>query len=148
MEVVVQEGKEPLSYSWSNGATTASAQNLSQGSYSVTITDADGNMLTLNETISSPPPIAIVETIKNPSCGGIANGSIELAVTGGSGVYTFAWSTGSIEQNVTNLTSGWHVVTVTDAAGLFPPESIFPGELSADLSHCIAATHRLYTNHG
>jgi len=144
VDVVIQEGKEPLTYSWSNGATTASAQNLSQGSYSVTITDADGNMLTLNETITSPPSIAIVETIKNPSCGGIANGSIELAVTGGSGVYTFAWSTGSIEQNVTNLTSGWHVVTVTDAVGCSLQKAFFLAN-SVQISATVSLRHTACT---
>lgn len=115
--VTIQEGIQPIVYAWSNGAKTSSVQNLAPGSYSVTVTDAKGNTLTLSETISSSPPIVISETITNPYCSGAPSGSITLTVTGGSGVYTFLWSNGSTQQNLINLASGLHTVTVTDSQG-------------------------------
>lgn len=117
IEVVIQEGTAPIKYSWSNGATTAKAENLAPGSYSVTITDAKNNTLTLTESISSLPPITISETISNPFCSGAATGSIELAVTGGSGAFTYLWSNGSTNQNLSNLSSGIYSVTVADSLG-------------------------------
>ena len=117
MEVIIQEGIAPIVYAWSNGATTAKVINLAPGTYSVTVTDAKGNTLTLSETITSSPPIVISETITNPYCSGAPSGAITLAVTGGSGVYTFLWSNGSTQQNLTNLASGLHTVTVTDSEG-------------------------------
>jgi hypothetical protein len=117
MEVTIQEGTEPIVYSWSNGATTAKALNLTPGTYSVTITDAKGNTLTLSESITSSPPITISETITNPYCVGAASGSIDLNVSGGSGAYTFLWSSGQTQQNIMNLSSGLYTVTVTDASG-------------------------------
>ncbi|HMG89630.1 MAG TPA: hypothetical protein VK589_06210 [Chryseolinea sp.] len=117
MEVTIQEGTEPILYSWSNGATTSKVQNLAPGTYSVTVTDAKGNTLTLSESISSSPPIVISETITNPYCSGAASGAIELNVSGGSGGYTFLWSNGQTQQNIINLSSGLHTVTVTDSTG-------------------------------
>ncbi len=113
----IQEGTAPIVYSWSNGATTAKAENLAPGTYSVTITDAKGNTLTLSESITSLPPIVINETITNPYCSGDVSGAIDLAVSGGSGVYTFLWSNGLTEQDIYNLGSGLYTVTVTDSTG-------------------------------
>ena len=117
IQVVIAEGQEPFVYAWSNGATTATAQNLGAGTYAVTIQDANGNVLTLNEEITSNAPIVITETVINPACSGVSSGSIDLTVTGGSVPYTFAWSNGSSDQNVSGLASGLHSVTVTDATG-------------------------------
>jgi hypothetical protein len=47
----------------------------------------------------------------------LANGSINLTPSGGSGVYSFAWSNGSSEQNQTSLTSGLYTVNITDSEG-------------------------------
>jgi hypothetical protein len=117
IEVTIQEGTEPIIYSWSNGAKTSRVQNLAPGTYSVTVTDAKGNTLTLTESISSSPPIVISETITNPYCSGAASGAIALNVSGGSGAYTFLWSNGMTQQNISNLSSGLYTVTVTDATG-------------------------------
>jgi hypothetical protein len=117
MEVTIQEGIEPIVYSWSNGATTSKVLNLAPGTYYVTVTDAKGNTLTLSESISSSPPIVISETITNPYCSGAASGVIELNVSGGSGGYTFVWSNGMTQQNIMNLSSGLYTVTVTDSQG-------------------------------
>jgi hypothetical protein len=117
LQVVISEGQEPFTYAWSNGASTATAQNLGAGIYAVTIKDANGNVLTLNGEITSNPAIVITETVVNPACSGVTNGSIDLTVTGGNAPYTFAWSNGSTEQNASGLASGLHTVTVTDATG-------------------------------
>jgi hypothetical protein len=117
LEATIQDGQAPFTYSWSTGATTAAIQNLKAGMYSVTITDAKGNTLTLHETVSAPPPIVITETVSNPSCSGVANGGVTLDVTGGTGAgtYTYVWSNGSSQQNLTNVPSGLYTVTVTDS---------------------------------
>ncbi|HEY5748093.1 MAG TPA: hypothetical protein VIU12_18610 [Chryseolinea sp.] len=117
VEATIQDGQAPFTYAWSTGATTPAIQNLSAGVYSVTITDANGNTLTLHETVSAPAPIVITESVSNPSCSGVANGSITLDVTGGTGTgtYTYFWSNGSSQQNLANAPSGLYTVTVTDS---------------------------------
>ncbi|HZB11916.1 MAG TPA: SprB repeat-containing protein, partial [Chryseolinea sp.] len=119
LQVVVQDGAAPFVYSWSNGANTSAAQNLAAGKYSVTIKDANGNVLTLSEEITSSPPINITGAVLNPACSGAVNGSIDVTATGGTGTYTYAWSNGSTDQDLTGVASGVYTVKVTDAAGCF-----------------------------
>src|SRR5678815_3168209 len=40
--LAISGGAAPYTYSWSNGATTKDITNLAAGSYSVTVTDANG----------------------------------------------------------------------------------------------------------
>ena len=49
------------------------------------------------------------------SCPGRSNGAIDINVTGGSGHYTFLWSSGQMTQNITGIPAGSYTVTVTDA---------------------------------
>ena len=49
--VVVSQGQPGYTYAWDNGETTATANNLSDGPHSVTITDASGCQLVLNVVI-------------------------------------------------------------------------------------------------
>ena len=60
------------------------------------------------------------ETV-NPTCVETSNGSINLAVTGGTTPYTFAWNgpgvNASTSQDLENLSEGSYTVTVTDDNG-------------------------------
>jgi len=117
LQAIIDDGEEPIAYAWSNGASTPIIENLSAGIYSVTITDAKGNTLTLSEEISAPAPIVISESVTNPSCSGQNDGAVALTVSGGLGVYTYLWNNGSTAQNQINLPSGFYSVTVTDESG-------------------------------
>ncbi|HTF19648.1 MAG TPA: T9SS type A sorting domain-containing protein [Chryseolinea sp.] len=117
LKVIIEEGQAPFVYTWSNGSKLDVVQDLSVGMYAVTVKDAKGNVLTLRGEVVAPPPIMINEAVTNPSCSGQYNGSIALAVTGGTGEYSFGWSTGSSEQNLSDLPSGFYTVTVTDSIG-------------------------------
>ncbi len=123
LQVVVQDGAAPFVYSWSNGATTSAAQDLGAGKYAVTIKDANGNVLTLSEEITTSSPIVITGTSLNPACSGAMNGSVDLGATGGTAPYTYAWSNGSTEQDLSGAASGVYTVKVTDAAGCFAEKS-------------------------
>lgn len=117
LEVEIQDGKRPIQYKWSNGSTDSVAQNLSAGTYFVTISDAAGNVLTLSKAVAQSSDIVISQTTFNPSCGGSANGFIDITVSGGSGMYTYAWSNGATTQDISNLNAGLFTVTVTDSSG-------------------------------
>ena len=117
LEVTVTDGKEPYTYKWSTGASTALIQNLAAGTYFVTVTDADGNVLTLNKEVTRPADVSITESVFNPSCSGSANGSIDISPSGGTGAYTFMWSNGATTEDVSGLNAGTYTVTVTDSSG-------------------------------
>lgn len=104
-------------FTWSNGATGATVNNLSAGSYSVTATDANGCTATQTFTITSASGIVITGTPTMITCNGATNGSITVSATGGTGNKTFTWSNGATEATVNNLAAGTYIVTATDAAG-------------------------------
>jgi len=111
-------GGSPYTYLWSNGAITSSINNLSVGSYSVTVTDGCGGTAFLNNIIiSEPQALQATSLTANVSCNGISDGSINLNVLGGVGPYTYLWSSGAITSSINNLSVGSYNVTVTDYFG-------------------------------
>ena len=123
LEVVGTGGWGGYTYQWirvSNGttvATTAAINGLTPDDYRVFITDLNGCVLNATYTINSPPPIVTTSTISNVSCFGLADGAIDITVTGGTGGYTYLWSSGATSQDVTGLVAGGYSVAITDASG-------------------------------
>jgi hypothetical protein len=108
-------GTAPYTFAWSNGQATATALNLSQGSYVGTITDANGCTQTATALIGdgcSPCVLAVSPLVTNASCGN-ANGSINANASGATGTPTYAWSNGATSAVVNGLTAGTYTVTVT-----------------------------------
>ncbi len=128
ISVNVSGGTANYSYSWSNGASTKDISNLSEGSYTLTVTDAQLCQKTLEFEITAPAPIVITPTAVNITCNNANDGQISLATTGGAGTYTYAWAdlpSGSNNvSNRTGLAAGTYNVTVTDAAGCTTFKSI------------------------
>ncbi len=103
--------------------TTDTVSGLCAGTYAVELTNGIGCVSIDTITISAPDPIIANETITDATCFGVCNGDITLNPTGGSGVYTFAWSNiGANTPNNPNLCAGTYTVTVSDNAGC---DSIF-----------------------
>ncbi len=118
--VNVASGNGPFSYSWSNGATSATANGLTAGNYTVTVTGADGCTATTTVTVSQPAQLTI--TTNNPNttniiCHGDNNGAIMVTTSGGTGTITYLWNTGATTQMISNLSAGTYSVTATDANG-------------------------------
>jgi gliding motility-associated-like protein len=109
-------GTGTLTFSWSNGASASSISGLTPGSYSVTVTDANGCTATSTVSVDEGPVCCeldvTVATIA-PNCN-TADGAINLTILSGSGNYSYVWSTGATSQNLTSIGSGSYSVTVTD----------------------------------
>ncbi len=116
--VNVSGGTAGYSYEWSPaGGTTANANNLRAGNYSVTVTDANGCTSTNSITVSEPSPIQLTTNTTMAACN-VANGSATVNVNGGSPGYTYLWSPGnSTSVNPGNLFAGVYSVIVTDNNG-------------------------------
>ncbi len=108
-------GTPPYTYLWSDGQTTATATNLTAGSYTVTVTDDNGCTTTTIVEIPEPPSLTITPT---PDTCGLNVGTATVVATGGTPGYTYSWSNGETTQTIININAGDYTVTVTDAIGL------------------------------
>ena len=111
-------GTGPYTYNWGGGITTEDRTGLTAGSYSVTITDANGCTGTVNATVTQPgAAISGTTVVTNVACNGGNTGAINLTPTGGTGPYTYNWGGGITTEDRTGLTAGSYSVTITDANG-------------------------------
>jgi hypothetical protein len=107
IDLSVSGGTAPYTYLWNNGSFSQDINNLSTGTYTVTVTDANGCTAMTVATITQPSAILL--------SGSINGNNIDITVTGGIPGYTYSWSNGAITQDLTNLSPGTYTVTVTDA---------------------------------
>jgi len=113
-------GISPYTYSWSNGASTSSVNNLASGNYTVDVVDANGCTATENFTILAGVDCSLFSanvTITNESSTNAVDGSIMVNPSGGATPYTYNWSNGASSQNLTNVGEGIYSVTITAANG-------------------------------
>ncbi|MBP6825883.1 MAG: T9SS type A sorting domain-containing protein [Saprospiraceae bacterium] len=116
--IQVTGGTPPYMYSWSNGMTNGpTINNLVPGTYSVTVTDANGCTVFIPAiTVPAAPVPSVIATVTNNTCAD--NGSISLSPPSPNSPQTYAWSgpNGFTGQGsfYTNLSSGIYTVTVTD----------------------------------
>ncbi len=115
--VTANGGTAPYNYAWSNLAGTATASNLTAGTYTVVVTDANNCTATATVTITQPTALTLSFTTSNVSCNGGNNGSATANVNGGTAPYSYAWSNGGSTATISNLTAGTYTVTITDANG-------------------------------
>ena len=125
VSVNVVGGTAPLTYAWSNGATSQTVNNLPSGSYTVTVTDANGCTEQMSVTITQPQSsLLTTATQVNVLCFGNPSGSIDLSVSGGTAPYMYSWSNGSTTQDISNLAGGSYTGTVTDVLGCTASTSV------------------------
>ncbi|MFN6093058.1 MAG: beta strand repeat-containing protein, partial [Bacteroidota bacterium] len=113
---LASNGTAGYTYLWNTGSTSATINNLTVGTYTVTATDVNGCTATTSATLTQPAPITLTPSSTTSTCGQ-ANGSASVSVTGGIAAYTYSWSSGQSTSSISNVTSGGYVVTVTDANG-------------------------------
>jgi len=129
--VDIPGGLPPYTVTWTgpaSGTTTInnnglSIPNLPAGTYTVTVTSANGCTQTVQSTLTTSGSIVCTALAVPGQCG--ANGSIHVGISSGTPGFTVTWSgpvsgsatTSNFFFNINNLPSGTYVVTVTDASG-------------------------------
>lgn len=116
VQVVNPLAVAPYTYSWGNGSTVQTANNLTAGSYPVTVTDANGLVMESCVTINEPP--ALVVRIE-PLVYNCSTQTLQLLgnVIGGTPGYGYSWYNGATTDMVNVTQSETVSVTVTDFSG-------------------------------
>ncbi len=110
-------GTPPFQYSWSTGEQTQSLNNLTAGTYNLTVTDSNGCSTSGDFVISQPDSLYIKSSeIVEATCGK-TNAGVELIVEGGSGNVSIEWSNGQTGEKLQNVPGGKYQVTITDGNG-------------------------------
>jgi gliding motility-associated-like protein len=111
------------SYTWywshNGGLNDSIANNLTAGTYYVTITSNTFNCGDNDSiVITQPDEIALsISSYSDSKCNGDATGYIITSANGGTPSYSYNWSNGSINNNLVDVTAGTYNLTVTDANG-------------------------------
>ncbi len=110
-------GKAPFTFEWSTGGSGDQLEQLGQGQYSVTVTDAMGTTQTAQGQIPAPQALELsTQAIQSASTDG-TDGRARVQVAGGTGPFTYAWDSNESGAEAQQLAPGLHTVTVTDANG-------------------------------
>ena len=109
-------GTPPFQFNWSNGATTAIINNITTGTYSVTVTDAAGCTAADQIMVSGAADISVSTTVTNNPCFGGNAGTATATAAGATGQVFYMWSNGGTTQTITGLATGTYFVTVVDNA--------------------------------
>ena len=110
-------GTAAFTYLWApNGGTGATAANIGPGTYTVTVTDANGCITSSSGTVvNDPGTLAATMTSTNVTCNGQANGTATITASGGNNVYTYGWlPSGGTGVSATALSPGSYTIAVTD----------------------------------
>lgn len=117
IDLTVNNATAPVSYLWSNNATTEDLSNVAAGNYSVTIIDANGCTATDSDIVTEPTLLVAAATGTNNTCNGGNTGTADLTVSGGTAPYTYLWSNNATTEDISGLAAGTYTVVVTDNNG-------------------------------
>ncbi len=113
-------GNGVYTYKWSTTPqqTSQTATGLGAGLYTVTVTDGNMCTSTCTVTLTTPSgPTCSIAAVAQPSCANLTGGSATVTGAGGSGGYTYRWSTTPQQTaaTATGLSGGTYTVTITDS---------------------------------
>jgi len=137
--VIVNGGQAPYTYTWTNSigqpvSTNVSANNLSAGSYVVSVVDNNGCNGSSTVVLNNPAAITFSVSTTHSSCGG-SNGTATISsIVGGTLPYQYAWSSGQTTSVATGLSMGSYAVTISDVNGCSSASNVSVSENGATVS--------------
>ncbi|MCH8902833.1 MAG: T9SS type A sorting domain-containing protein [Bacteroidetes bacterium] len=126
VDLTVSGGTPAYSYLWSNSSTLEDPAGLTAGTYTITVTDANGCTIMDTVIIGQPSAITVTFSKTDASCSGIKDGTATATGAGGTPGYTYLWNSSPPQstQTATGLGAGTYTVTVTDTNGCTTMDSV------------------------
>jgi hypothetical protein len=121
--IAASGGTGTLLYKLNNGTfqPSGSFTNLAGGSYNLTVKDANGCSDVSRVVVNNfGSPSLTLASKTNVSCNGLADGTIQVTASGGTGIHQFSIDGGASFQSsgsFTGLSAGTYSVLVRDASG-------------------------------
>ncbi len=131
---VAPAGGTPIyTIAWNNSATTDTIGGLSAGTYSVTVTDANGCADSTSLTISGAVGLTATLATTDVNCFGGNDGTVQASPSGGASPYNYLWSNSDVTA-LTTVAAGTYTVTITDNGGCTTIDSAIVTEPTAALT--------------
>lgn len=119
IDITLSQGTPPFSFSWSSGQETEDIEDLTPGSYSLTVTDALGCTTSINDLVVENEGDEVSLVISQENC------VLTAVPTSGEAPYTFSWSNGTLIESISPVfVDEFYSVSITDANGCFGTDSI------------------------
>jgi hypothetical protein len=143
VDLTINDDADPYSFDWSNGSNSQDLTDFS-GNYSVLIRDKFGCIQADTFDLIDPSELTATYTSAGVTCFGLGNGSIDLSPSGGSGSYTYEWTTLASTEDLANISGGFYQVTITDLSGcqkvvgiaVSEPQQLNAVILSSEMASC------------
>ncbi|PLX13544.1 MAG: hypothetical protein C0594_01095, partial [Marinilabiliales bacterium] len=132
ISVLPNGGTSPYNYQWStnaNGETSDYSGGLCEGSYTITVTDANNCLNTVSTILTDPDPISISFDVTNAHCN-LSDGAISSIVSGGTGTYYYYWDNGQTSTLINNIPAGTYNLSINDDNGCAASQSILVENLN------------------
>lgn len=133
----------PVTYLWSNNATTQSINNLSPGLYTVSVVDGNNCPAVFSTNVSEPPALSPNASATGVTSNGANDGTATAAPTGGTPGYQYLWSTNDTTQGISGLAPGTYTVVVTDANGCSNAQTVNVAAFNCALAATISGANAL-----
>lgn len=141
--VIPGGGVGPYTYNWMPGnGTQALYNNIPAGNYTVTVTDANGCTDTASAAVTQPTQLVLASNTQPSTCN-LPNGSATVNANGGTGPYTYSWTSNPVQttSNATGLLPGNYTVFVTDVNGCTDTSIVAVQSTNAPASQVTAQTN-------
>lgn len=142
INVTVNGGRQPYSFTWSTGDTTQNLDSLKAGGYNLMITDDGIDTFVHYVSVLQPFPV-FGEIIKTDiPCNSSVEAEAIVIPSQGVAPYTYLWSNGATTNTAAFSTAGPISVTVTDANGctyVARSSIIRKGDFTATISNIVNA---------
>jgi len=144
----------PIEFSWTgpNGYTSVDEDifNLSEGDYTVTITDGNGCQLIETYSVNSTDLLEVSFDITNICFNDVNTGAINATITGGVQPYEISWSGNGIisdQSEITDLPEGCYDLEVIDENGCFFNTQICINTLDEILTQTTAVSNVCFSDY-